>query len=51
MIEHMHKILYLYRNNTSEKDGSIKQPDQLNYGYTQPGEDSIFKKMRAGIRV
>ena len=36
---------WLYRNNMSNKDGSIKQPDFLNYGYAEKGE------MKLGIKI
>ena len=41
------------RNKIRENDGSIKQPDYkyLNYGYSQPGKVSIFKKMKSGTYV
>ena len=42
-------LFILHRNTTSENDGSIKQPNYLNYGYTRPGESySILKKMKSG---
>ena len=37
-----------HRNNTIEKDGSIKQPNYLNYGDAQPGEGSMLKEIKSG---
>ena len=52
----VHEISCLYRTNTSDKDESNKQPnsvepDNFNYGYAEPGEVSISKKMKLGIKV
>ena len=37
-----------HRNNTIENDGSIKQPNYLNYGDSQPGKGSFLKKIKSG---
>ena len=49
-------LFILNRNNTGENDRSIMQPNplypwpnHLNYGYTQPKEDSLFKKIKSGM--
>ena len=53
--EKNHYILWPSRNNTDDKNESIKQtdsndPDYFNYGYAEPGEGLIFKKMKLGIK-
>ena len=51
--EILYQISCLYRNDTNDADGKIKQSlaDHLNYGYTEPEEGSIIKKIKSGIKI
>ena len=39
-------IAYVYRNNTGDN-----KLNYLNYGFSEPGEVSIFKKMKSGTNI
>ena len=46
MYSYIRVTFHSYRRNKSGKDGSINQPNYLNYGYTDPEEEIIFKKRK-----